>query len=36
MTIHRAARILEGEPEYPDVEKKIIIDKAGTTIVEPS
>ncbi len=31
-----AARILEGELDDPDTEKKVIIDRAGTAIVEPS
>ncbi len=34
--IRYAARILEGEHDDPDTEKKVIINKAGSTIVEPS
>jgi hypothetical protein len=34
--IRYAARVLGDELEDPDVEKKVIIDKVGTTVVEPS
>jgi hypothetical protein len=33
--IRLAARLLEGEREDPTIEKKVVVENAGTTIVEP-